>query len=380
MKLMAWIVDRRHYAYVMAVLVAGGLLFGNGGLQEQRISAQAANSMYVTPASGNHAVGSTFTVSIRENSAVAINVAQAELKYSSGLEFVSIDGAGSAFAIDASSVGGNGLVTISRGLTGSVSGDQLISKVTFRVIAAGTATIEVLGGSELVSIADSQAILKVRTGGSYNLQASGATAPIPVPPTSTPTTPTTNPGRGTTTSSNNRTTSPPSVTIASEGSSQATPLPGDSVVELEAAATIETVTNADRPVEKVEYILNGKVVATDTTPPYSHALDTTNMRNGTYSLVTKTYYEQGDPDTSEASVVVKNAFGIKQFWLQAKHYAWIIIILVIVIGELIYLKFFRGRNQNGQPPIAPGGGVGNYPVNNSGHGTVVVGSGSSYEV
>ncbi len=365
-----WIVQKRHYVYIMSLLLAGGLLFGNSGLQEQSVSAQAANSMYLSPASGSYAVGSTITVSIRENSASGINVAQAELKYTPNLEFVAIDGAGSAFSIDASSVGGNGAVTVSRGTTGSVNGDQLVSKVSFRVIAAGTATIEVQEGSEIVSADDSRGMLSTRTGSSYTLQASGGPTPATPPATPAPGAP----GAAVVTPAS-RSFSLPAVTIATQGSSQATPLPGDSIVELQAPVTIETATDTNRPVKRVEYSLNGKVVSTDTTPPYSFSIDTTNMRNGSYTLLTKTYYQDGKTDSSESSLVVKNAFGIKQFWLQLRHFAWLVIILIVIAGELIYLRFFRGRKQ-WQPPVKPGDG--STPANTSGHGSVVVGGGSSY--
>lgn len=373
MKSVRWILNKRHYVYVVGLVLAGGLLL-TGGSNSQQISAQSADSIYLTPATGTYTVGNTFTVTIRENSSTAVNAAQADLGYSSNLEFVSIDGAGSAFGIDASSTGGGGSVSISRGNIAAVSGDQLISKVTFKVIGAGAASITMLPSSEVLSSTTNQNVATTRNGGSYTAAGAATPSPTPTPtPAATPTSPTPTPTPTTKPSASSATASAPksqaATTIASQGSATATPLPGDSKVELKAPATVDAVPVDGKPVTKVEFLINNKVVSTDTTPPYSQSIDSDNMRNGTYSLTTKTYYKDGTIDSSVASFVVRNPLDVKQVLLQLKHFAWLIIILLIIAGELVYLKFFKNRPHGN----LPGSGGINAA---SGHGNVVIGGSS----
>jgi len=372
MKFIGWVLQKRHYVYVLAVLAAGTALLSNN-FQTQQLSAQGTNSMYLTPASGSHAVGATYVVSVRTNTTDTINAVTADLTYSANLQFVSLDGNGSAFAIDASSSGGNGSVSINRANIGAVSGDQLVSKVTFRVLSAGTGTVNVAGSSQALSSNTNQNVIGTRNGGSYTLQGPATPTPTPTPtpnPTPTPTPSPTPNATPTPAPAAKSTTNLPKTTIASQGNPTTTPLPGDSTVELSAPITVETTGDGMKEIVKVEYIMNGKVVSTDTTPPYSHNIDSTKLRNGTYSLTSKTYYKDGKADTSKASLVVKNPFGLDQFLLQLKHYAWLIIILLIVAGELVYLKFVRGR---GFKYSKKSDGT---PTNTTGHGNVIVGGSS----
>lgn len=383
MKLLKWVLQKRHYVYVLAVMAAGIVMLSDG-LQGQRTSAQGVNSMYVTPASGTYSVGANYTVSVRVNTTDQVNAVTADLTYSTNLQFVSIDGSGSAFGIDASSSGGGGTVSINRATITPVSGDQLIAKVTFKALAAGTGTVGVAGSSQALSSATNTNVVSTRNGGSYTLQGASSPAPTPAPtPTPTPVTPTPNPSPSPSpsTPSAKTTTNLPKTTIAAQGNPATTPLPGDSTVELSAPATVETTTDGTKEVVKVEYLLNGKVVSTDTAPPYAHNIDTTKLRNGTYVLTSKTYYRDGKTDSSKASLVVNNPFGMTQLWLQLKHYAWLIIILLIVAGELIYLKFFRGRGSfptlKKPGSTASGGGAEGGGPTGVGGSSMDVGSGST---
>lgn len=344
MRLLKWVLQKRHYAYMLAIMAAGGVLLSNG-MQGRHTSAQGTNSMYVTPASGTYAVGANYTLSVRINTTDQVNAVTADLTYSSNLQFVSIDGSGSAFAIDASSSGGSGTVSINRATITPVSGDQLVAKVTFKALSAGNGTVTVANSSQALSSSTNTNVIAARNGGAYTLQGASTPTPTPTTPSPSPATPTApSPSPSPTPSTPQaKTTNLPKTTIAAQGNSSTTPLPGDSKVELSAPATVETTTDGTKEVAKVEYLLNGKVVSTDTTPPYAHNIDTTRLRNGTYALTTKTHYRDGKIDSSKASLLVNNPFGLTQLWLQLKHYAWIIIILLVVAGELIYLRFFRGR-------------------------------------
>jgi len=346
MKSLNWLLQKRHIVYVIAIAASATVLAADG-LGLRPAGAQAANSLYLSPASGTYTTGANFTVAVRVNTSGDINAVGADMTYGPNLQYVSIDSNGSAFSIDASSTGGNGLVSISRATITPVSGDQLVAKVTFKALSAGTGVVTMAGSSQALSSSTNQNVLAARNGGSYSIM----TPTTPVAPTSatpTPLAPAT-PSAGTTRGGTpTATTSLPKTTIATQGNPTTTPLPGDSTVELSEPATVETSAEGGREIAKVEYLLNGKVVSTDTAPPYAHNIDTKSMRNGTYSLTSKTYYVDGKTDTSKVSLVVNNPFGLKQLWLQLKHYAWLIIILLIIAGELVYLKFIRGRKPSGR--------------------------------
>jgi hypothetical protein len=334
--------NKRFYLYAIGLITAGGVLMAS--TSNQPVGAQAANSLYLSSANGSYPVGSTFTVSIRENSSSSVNAVEADLSYStSALEYVSIDGSGSAFGIDASSTGGNGSVGVSRGSTNPVSGDQLVAKVTFKVLAITTASVQMQSSSVALSSTTNTNVVNSRSGGTYTLTtpvgSAPPTAPSPSPSPASPS-PTPSPSRTVTppTAVARPTTSASTVTIASQGNNQATPLPGDSVVELSTPATLEATPNANKNVQKVEYYVDGKLIATITTPPYSYSVDTTKYLNGKHTVTTKTHYKDGSIDSSDASLVVKNPFGLKQIWLLVRHYSWILIIVAVVIAGLIWMK------------------------------------------
>lgn len=130
-----------------------------------------AQSLYVTPASGSFTVGSDIVVEIRAHSgATLINAVQADIAYSSNLQYVSSDISASAFSVAAQNTGGSGVVTIALGTITPVSGDQLIAKVTFKVLAAGSGTIDLKDTSSALAADDSQNVITTRRDGSYTLQ------------------------------------------------------------------------------------------------------------------------------------------------------------------------------------------------------------------
>lgn len=73
--------------------------------------------------------------------------------------------------------------------------------------------------------------------------------------------------------------------------------------------TVNVAANASDNVgvSKVEFLLNGNVVATDTTAPYTYAWDTTGLSTGNYTLTTKAYDAADNTGTSSAVVVTVNA-------------------------------------------------------------------------
>jgi chitodextrinase len=163
--------------------VASALVVGAAGLFI--ISSRAASgsaTLSLSPSSQIVANAAQFTVNIRENSGTApVNAVQANLTYPAAqLELVSIDSTTSAFPVQAEQAGGTGTINIARGTNGgtSVTGDQLVARVTFKsLMATGSATVSFASGSAVVSSLDNTALLLTTTGGTYAPDTSAPSAP-----------------------------------------------------------------------------------------------------------------------------------------------------------------------------------------------------------
>jgi chitodextrinase len=161
----------RPYQVVIAVavlVVAGAYLVARGHA--------ATGTLSVLPASSTVGVGNTFTVAVHENSGTdAVNAVEADLTYpASQLQFVSIDATTSAFGVEAVSTGGNGTVTLARGVTGGaapLTGDQLVANVTFKALVAGgsPAVVAFAGTSALVRASDQTNVLVGKNSGTYTI-------------------------------------------------------------------------------------------------------------------------------------------------------------------------------------------------------------------
>ncbi len=94
-------------------------------------------SLIASPAVSKVQVGSNVTVNIRLNTADKTALAvQANLTYATQyLEFVSIDSTGSSFSIEAEATGGNGSIKIARADFEAKTGDLLVARVNFKVLA-----------------------------------------------------------------------------------------------------------------------------------------------------------------------------------------------------------------------------------------------------
>jgi len=364
MQILRRIIAKRFYLYALGALVTTAALVGNGA-NSALISAQGTNSMYLSPASGSFTVGSTVNMAVRINVSTDVNAVQADITFPTNLlQFSSIDGSSSAFSIDATSAASGGTIKISRGNINTVKGDQLVAKINFKALAAGSASVQFANTSVAVNPSSNNNVINTRSGGTYTL--TGASTPTPTP---TPTPPVSPGGGGITTppaSSGPRTSSNAAVTIAPNGNPSPTNLPGNSVVELSTPATLETTPQPNKTVTKVEYFLNGKPVATVSTPPYQYTIDTQKLRNGTYTVMTKTHYKDGKVDSTSSSIVVKNPFGVTQALLQLRHFAWLVALLALVGGELVYLRFYKHRIPNSpynHMPVTVGAGpVGGSPL------------------
>lgn len=196
--------------------------------------AQAAGSatFSISPSSGSYNIGDYINLTIRENSGTTgINAVDVKLDFNSGQLLYDSSTVSGSFAdlglTRTPKAGQVNLVVWKPGTT--ISGDQIVGTVKFKVLAAGTANLTFAGSSSIVSQATAQNIWNGQTAaGSFSLRSvtPGAT-PTPtkiIPGTSA--TPTAKSSAPTTagTSGKASTSSPPSTkssTSTTSGSQQA---------------------------------------------------------------------------------------------------------------------------------------------------------------
>lgn len=115
----------------------------------------AVPGIYFSPSSITANVGDIVTVEVRENSGTStVNAVQANILYpASILEYVSVDAATSPFNIQAQSTQTSGEILMARGVGGgaTLTGDQHVTKVSFKVLQATTATLTYKTDTAVVS-------------------------------------------------------------------------------------------------------------------------------------------------------------------------------------------------------------------------------------
>ncbi|MBA3757381.1 hypothetical protein H0X09_00740 [Candidatus Saccharibacteria bacterium] len=138
----------------------------------------ASATLSLSPGSSNVAQGATLTVTIKVNADEPVNGVQANLSYPANLlDFLSI-GSSSAFSVVAQNSGGGGSVQIGRGALPPVSGSQTVATVRFKAKTnAGTATINFVGGSQVISASSNKDIMTGSVGGNYTLKPPAAPTP-----------------------------------------------------------------------------------------------------------------------------------------------------------------------------------------------------------
>jgi hypothetical protein len=155
-------------------------------------AAPAPPAVYLTPASQTFAVNTTFTVDIRENSGTTpVNAVQANFSYPATLvDFVSMDTSSSAFSTVAQSTGGSGSVTFAGGTPAgsggtSVTGDQLVARVTFKTkTTGGVASMSFTSGTALINSStntDLLGSLAATHGGIYVIDTTPPTVSLTAP-------------------------------------------------------------------------------------------------------------------------------------------------------------------------------------------------------
>ncbi len=154
------------------------------------VHAAGSATLSLQSSSSSHDLGTTFTVTVTENSPDQINAVQANLTYdNTKLEYVNIDASSSSFDFTLPSSGGGGTVKIARGVSGgkTLTGSQTVAKVTFKVlVGSGSSAVSFATDSAIVRPSDGQNVWDGNiTGGTYTFTtppsttqtSSGSTAP-----------------------------------------------------------------------------------------------------------------------------------------------------------------------------------------------------------
>lgn len=359
---------KQHVVYLMVFLLSGATILASKA-PNLAIHAATSDYMYMSPASGSYKVGSTITITLRENSYTdTVNAAEADLSYpTSKLQFVSTTITGvSSFGIAAQNTGGSGSVTIAVGNYSALSGDKVIAVVKFKVLATGSAAVTYKNSSQVLSSTTNTNVISSLQNGSYTLAASTSPTPPPPSPTPPPPSPSPSPIGSTKHTTNTSKSSTPTTTIAPKNNPHPVTVPDNSNVELNQQATVQTTPTGSSDVTKVQYYLNNKLVATVTSAPYNYTVDTTDLRNGNYTLTTKTFYADGTDNVKNASLIVKNPFGWNQFRLQARHYFAFVVVAILLIGAgvwyLIQKRGDRYLDSHMNSPFSRSGSGGDAPT------------------
>ncbi len=289
-------------------------------------SAFAAGSATLTlsPSSGSYTKSKTLTVTVHENSgSTEVNAIEADLGYDKAkLQFVSIDTSSSAFDLSFIASGGSGSVQIVRAKSStSVTGDQIVGSVTFKVLAgSGTTSISFRDSSQIVQTNPTQDVWDHDTsGGTYTLKGDttgGSGGGSGTPGDS---------GGGSSSSSSSSTTAP-----VSKKTNHAAPKA--SVVANGYYVVIKVVDTKGNPLEGATATLEGQSpVSTDNTGTAGFY----NIKEGTYNVTTEF---KGQTVTEPVTVVKNDSPAAQVFTIVIKQKTSVVEILIWSgIGLLILL-------------------------------------------
>ena len=323
----------------LAVLIIAVIAIA--GFSSQHSSYAASGGLAFSPSSGSYNVGDTFNVAVQESGTAATTV-QATVQFPSSLQFVSdTTVAPFSFNPNGNDTANNNSITITRSQLGG-SSTGTVTTITFKVLSAGSAALSFAASPNsyilppgVTSISGSA--LTIASSASFTLNTPSAPAPAPAPtpapapaPTPAPAPVTTNP-KGT------------SINVAPKGSgsgsgssgggstTSAVTVPDNGSVAVSTPVTVEPTTIQSDGVKKIAYYLGGKLVDTETKPPYKYNINTAKLKNGSYNLVSKTYYTNGTTKEATQHLVVKNAAAHTKssLWL---YFLAIGLVILIVLG------------------------------------------------
>ncbi len=145
----------------------------------------AAATIYLSPASGTHAVGTTFSVQVQMNTeGKAINTGEITVSYTAGtLELVrASQGSTFTLATPGSPRASGGTVYFGGGIPnpGYTGSSGTLGTLVFRVKAPGKGVVSLSDGKALLNDGFGTDAFSRATGGEYTLVSSGAPEPLPV--------------------------------------------------------------------------------------------------------------------------------------------------------------------------------------------------------
>ncbi|MDO8265836.1 MAG: hypothetical protein Q7T41_02750 [Candidatus Saccharibacteria bacterium] len=144
-------------------------------------------------------------------------------------------------------------------------------------------------------------------------------------------------------------TIPPSTTstpnTGQPGGSQATTPPVSGTTKLP-ETSLPLVNSNNSQATKINYYVNGSLVASTTPGQETSVLDTTKLTNGQYTLKTEVVYSDGTTATEEKQIKVDNPIWTVAFARYAKWFKYIAIILTAILswyGITSLLRYFHNR-------------------------------------
>jgi hypothetical protein len=360
---------RRMQAFTPVLVV--GLLMVTGAVIYNFNAHAATAGFYFTSSADSYDVGDTFTVGVYENSGTdCANVVEADISYPANLlQYNSSSASGSNFDTTAPAKSTSGSISLVQfttrkqcgsgsTATSGVSGNQLIGTVSFTVLGSGNAPINFEGSSIAVSSTDNTTNVAANSSGkSFSLVTAVTPTPTPTPspspqptpapaptPTSTSTSTSTSSSTPATSSTFSSSSDTPDTSITPDGTDSSIAADNNETVQVTTPVDVQPLPIQPNGVSKIEYYLNGKLMATVTTAPYTYHLNTTNLLNGSYTLTTKTFYSNGQTKSVSQTLAVKNAFGFTQFKLELQKYAWLVVMLILLLiaGVIAWFVHKRG--------------------------------------
>ena len=141
-------------------------------------------SLYLSPAAKTVSAGTSITFQVRMNSGTnIISAVQADLSFDSAkLQYINSANTGAAFPLEAVTTPGPGSIQLTRSVPGGslpVSGDQLVTTVSFRALVATGTTSITFGTGSLIATSTADNILSATVPATITIGV-GALGPIPL--------------------------------------------------------------------------------------------------------------------------------------------------------------------------------------------------------
>jgi hypothetical protein len=363
---------------VFALMVAVGLGVRNNASYATSCSGDSLN---FSPATGSYKVGDTINLNIQVNSSDGVNAVESPITYpSSELQYNS-DTTASPYSENPNNTdsGSGGALNIERAdLGGSTTGTQTITTVSFTVTSVGSGSATIAFNDSSASIVSASTNQNVMPSG--NCASSSPTATFSLAAASTGSGGGTGGTGGSTGSSGGGANPAPAptktntksssvvVTPSSSAGTTGVNVPSNTSVAVTKPVSVEPATVDTNGVIKVEYFLKGKLVDTETKAPYKYNINVNNYKNGTYQLVSKTFYTNGLVKQTSQNLIIKNSADHSSIII---YLIVICIIVLIIIGANIFgptigdhLNHLLGHNNPplgtigaGQSNVVIGGGI-----------------------